>query len=159
MLRASELEACVGFACVANVTSQSSYRFGSATNFCTAVGRAARLSFQRWLRCVPATVFLVFKPPALQAKSGCSVAPASPLPLTVRSTGRPNATRLGSFGLASVPARVTLALNRPHVSNHCDSPDFVGNSSATLIHERPMHRRVRVILKSNRAKLAADQHA
>ncbi|MCX9158598.1 hypothetical protein OPU71_20995 [Niveibacterium sp. 24ML] len=57
MLKASELEACFGVAGVANVTVQRLYRFGSVTNFCTAVGRVGRLSFRWWLRALPSTVF------------------------------------------------------------------------------------------------------
>ncbi|MVD21712.1 hypothetical protein D6U55_19740, partial [Vibrio cholerae] len=57
MLKASELETCVGVASVANVPVQRLYRFGSGANSCTAVGRAARLSFQWWLRVFPAIVF------------------------------------------------------------------------------------------------------
>ena len=57
MLKASELETCIGFACVANVTVLRLVRFGLAVKFFTAAGRGARLSFQRWLRVLPATVF------------------------------------------------------------------------------------------------------
>ena len=54
--------------------------------------------------------FSVFQPLALRAAAAWRLVRVSPLPLTGRSTGHPNAAHLGSLRCAPVPASFTLGV-------------------------------------------------
>jgi len=107
MLKASELETCFGLACGVNVPVQRLYRFGSGANSCTAVGRPARLSFQRWSRVFPATVF-GFQSVSTSSNVGRFRCVSFTAAANRSLNGNPNAARLGSLGCASVPVSFTL---------------------------------------------------